>query len=158
MPFFPGKTGPHEQRLPSWKTPKQVQRPWDHTLTGPEQPPCHVFQKTQATMNSACRRGKSPDKSRETGTQLLFRFFPLRGSRALSRARNRTVLSDTVQSRVENRALMCRCACNSTSITILELQVSQSPNMNIPVALTPRVSELMHSGKATHVKWHPLDY
>jgi len=158
MPFFPGETGHHEQRLPAGKTPKLVQRPWDHTLTGPEQPPCHVFQEKQATMNSACRPGEPPDKSRETGSQLHFRFFSLRGSRALSRARNRTVLSETVQSRVENRALMCRCACNSTSITISELQVSQSPNMSFPVAVTPQVTELLHSGKASHVKWHPLDY
>ena len=65
------------------------------------------------------------------------------------------MLSDAVQSRLENRAVVCGCACNSTLITISELQVFQSPNMSFPVTVTRRVSELLHSGKFSHVKWHP---
>jgi len=118
MPCFPGKTGQHEQRLAAGQTSKQVQLPWDHTLTGPEQPPCHFFQVEQATMNSVCRPGEPQNMARETGTRILSRFFSLRGSRALSRARKRTVLSDALQSRAENRAFMCRCVCNSTPLLL----------------------------------------
>jgi len=108
-------------------------------------------------MNSACRRGRPQIKSRETGTQLHSRFFFLPGSRALSRARNRIVLSDAVESHVENCAFMCRCARNSTSDTMSELPVSQSPSKSFPVASTSRVTESLHSGKASHLKWHPSD-
>ena len=68
MPFFSGKTGHNEQRLPEGKTLKQVQLPLDHALTGPEQPPCHFFQAKQATKNSACRRGNPPSRSSNPGT------------------------------------------------------------------------------------------
>jgi len=53
-------------------------------------------------MNRACQRGSSQIGAKWAGSQLLDRFFSLRGTRSLCRTRYLTVLSSAALSRLEN--------------------------------------------------------
>ena len=57
-------------------------------------------------MNRACQRGSSQIAAQRAGSQILQRFFSLRGTRSLFRTRHRTVLSSAALSRFEERYIL----------------------------------------------------
>jgi len=106
-------------------------------------------------MNRACQRGISQIAAKRAGSQLLDRFFSLRGTLSLCLTRDRTVLSSAALSRLENGTFYWISEHNSASNMISQLQVSQSPNMSFLLSVTRRVTELLPFRKASHLKWHP---
>jgi len=130
MPIFDSKTGYHDQRLPAGKAPKQDERLWDRAMTWPEQPPCPFLTAKQATMTIACRQGSSQSTAGGAGTQLLYPrewYNPVR---------LRTQLD------IEYDITMAMAGFPPAE-------------HEFPCDRNHPVTELMHFGKASHLKWHP---